>query len=67
MEDTYKFYGDAADEELDVIPSKGGGRWLSLEGKKMPLSLLYVSRLRKAGMILIMSVKKLVMLKSKNF
>ena len=70
VEDTYKFYGDAADEELDVIPSKGGGRWLPLsllEGKKMPLSLLYVSRLRKAGMILIMSVKKLVMLKSKNF
>ena len=37
VEDTYKFYGDAADEELDVIPSKGGGRWLPLsllEGKK---------------------------------
>lgn len=29
MEDVYSFYGDAADEELDVIPSKGGGRWLS--------------------------------------
>ena len=29
MDDVYKFYGDAADEELDVIPSKGGGRWLS--------------------------------------
>ena len=37
VDDTYKFYGDAADEELDVIPSKGGGRWLPLsllEGKK---------------------------------
>lgn len=36
---TYKFYGDDADEELDVIPSKGGGRWLPLsllEGKKDP-------------------------------
>ena len=33
----YKFYGDASDEELDVIPSKGGGRWLALsllESKK---------------------------------
>lgn len=29
VKDIYKFYGDAADEELDVIPSKGGGRWLS--------------------------------------
>lgn len=29
MEDVYSFYGDAADEELDVIPSKGGGKWLS--------------------------------------
>lgn len=29
MDDVYSFYGDAADEELDVIPSKGGGRWLS--------------------------------------
>jgi hypothetical protein len=37
VDDTYKFYGDAADEELDVIPSKGGGRWLPLsllEGKR---------------------------------
>lgn len=37
VEGTYKFYGDAADEELDVIPSKGGGRWLALsllESKK---------------------------------
>lgn len=25
----YKFYGDASDEELDVIPSKSGGKWLS--------------------------------------
>lgn len=25
----YRFYGDAAKEELDVIPSKGGGKWLS--------------------------------------
>jgi hypothetical protein len=24
----YRFYGDAANEELDVIPSKGGGKWL---------------------------------------
>lgn len=29
VDDVYSFYGDAADEELDVIPSKGGGRWLS--------------------------------------
>lgn len=29
MDDVYSFYGDAADEELDVIPSKGGGRWLT--------------------------------------
>lgn len=27
--DVYSVYGDAADEELDVIPSKGGGRWLT--------------------------------------
>lgn len=27
--DIYQTYGDAASEELDVIPSKGGGRWLS--------------------------------------
>jgi phage FluMu gp28-like protein len=25
----YKFYGDAAHEELDVIPSQGSGAWLS--------------------------------------
>lgn len=29
MRSVYEFYGDAANEELDVIPSKGGGRWLS--------------------------------------
>lgn len=29
VQEVYDFYGDAADEELDVIPSKGGGRWLS--------------------------------------
>lgn len=37
VEGIYKFYGDASDEELDVIPSKGGGRWLALsllESKK---------------------------------
>lgn len=27
--DIYSFYGDGASEELDVIPSKGGGKWLS--------------------------------------
>lgn len=27
--DIYSFYGDGANEELDVIPSKGGGKWLS--------------------------------------
>lgn len=27
--DVYKFYGDAAQEELDVIPSQGTGAWLS--------------------------------------
>lgn len=30
MEDIYKFYGDGATEELDVIPSNGGGKWLSV-------------------------------------
>lgn len=33
----YKFYGSDSDEELDVIPSKGGGRWLPhslLENRK---------------------------------
>lgn len=37
MQDVYDFYGSAADEELDAIPSKGGGRWLThslLESKK---------------------------------
>lgn len=29
VQEIYDFYGDAADEELDVIPSKGGGKWLS--------------------------------------
>ena len=29
VDEVYKFYGDDADEELDVIPSKGSGRWLS--------------------------------------
>ena len=29
VKEIYDFYGDAADEELDVIPSKGGGKWLS--------------------------------------
>lgn len=28
--DTYAFYGDDAAEELDVVPSSGGGRYLSL-------------------------------------
>lgn len=27
--DVYAFYGDAADEELDVIPSQGSGSWLT--------------------------------------
>lgn len=30
VEDTYKYYGDDAQEELDVIPSKGGGVYLSM-------------------------------------
>lgn len=30
VQDAYDFYGDAADEELDCIPSQGGGAWLSL-------------------------------------
>ncbi|ARG21955.1 hypothetical protein VXG46_003775 [Acinetobacter baumannii] len=37
VDDVYGFYGDAANEELDVVPSKGGGRWLPhslLESKK---------------------------------
>lgn len=39
VDDIYKFYGDAAKEELDVIPSKGGGKWLSqalLDARKDP-------------------------------
>jgi Mu-like prophage FluMu protein gp28 len=27
--DVYAFYGDAAEEELDVVPSQGSGAWLS--------------------------------------
>lgn len=27
--DVYKFYGDASEEELDVIPSQGSGAWLT--------------------------------------
>jgi len=37
VDDVYSVYGDAADEELDVIPSKGGGHWLPyslLEARK---------------------------------
>ncbi len=37
VQEVYDFYGSAADEELDAIPSKGGGRWLPhslLESKK---------------------------------
>lgn len=30
VEDVYRFYGDAALEELDCIPSQGGGAWLSM-------------------------------------
>ena len=29
VKEVYDFYGDDADEELDVIPSQGSGRWLS--------------------------------------
>lgn len=29
IDDVYGFYGDDATEELDVIASKGGGKWLS--------------------------------------
>ncbi len=39
MADIYSFYGDGASEELDVIPSKGGGKWLSqalLDARKDP-------------------------------
>lgn len=37
VKEVYDFYGSASDEELDVIPSKGGGRWLPhslLENRK---------------------------------
>lgn len=30
VQDVYDFYGDAANEELDCIPSQGGGAYLSL-------------------------------------
>lgn len=30
VQSTYDFYGDAAEEELDCIPSQGGGAYLSL-------------------------------------
>ncbi|WP_256662117.1 hypothetical protein [Pseudomonas sp. F(2018)] len=30
MESVYAFYGDAAEEELDCVPSQGGGAYLSL-------------------------------------
>lgn len=30
VQDVYDFYGDAADEELDCVPSQGGGTYLSL-------------------------------------
>lgn len=39
VDDVYSFYGDDANEELDVIPSKGGGKWLSqalLDARKDP-------------------------------
>ncbi|ENX20178.1 hypothetical protein F892_03101 [Acinetobacter vivianii] len=29
VDEIYAFYGDGANEELDVIPSRGGGKWLS--------------------------------------
>ena len=28
--EVYKFYGDDAEEELDVIPAQGSGRWLTM-------------------------------------
>ncbi|MBF7683929.1 hypothetical protein I2F27_11425 [Acinetobacter sp. B5B] len=37
IKEVYDFYGSDSDEELDVIPSKGGGRWLPhslLENRK---------------------------------
>lgn len=39
----YRFYGDAAEEELDAIPSKSGGKWLTqallerLQDKTIPV------------------------------
>lgn len=30
MAEVYKFYGDDAEEELDVIPAQGSGRWLTM-------------------------------------
>jgi phage FluMu gp28-like protein len=30
VQDVYDFYGDAAEEELDCVPSQGGGAYLSL-------------------------------------
>lgn len=30
MAEVYKFYGDDAEEELDVIPAQGAGRWLTM-------------------------------------
>lgn len=46
VQEVYDFYGDAADEELDVIPSKGGGRWLSqalLEQRQKPIPVVRLS------------------------
>jgi len=43
VQSVYDFYGDDAEEELDVVPSKGGGRWLSqalldrLENPEIPV------------------------------
>lgn len=30
VQDVFDFYGDAADEELDCVPSQGGGAFLSM-------------------------------------
>ena len=30
VKEVYKFYGDDAEEELDVIPAQGSGRWLTM-------------------------------------
>jgi phage FluMu gp28-like protein len=40
LQDTYDFYGEDADEELDLIPSKGGGVYLNMG--------LVLSRMNKA-------------------